>query len=94
MRGVDVLYHEATYLDDMRDKARERMHATSVEAAMTAREAGAGRLLLGHFSTRYGERDVFREEAERVFSPAEVAYEGLKVTVKRKKNLKRNKKII
>lgn len=94
VRGVDVLYHEATYLDDMRDKAKERMHATSVEAAMTAREAGAGRLLLGHFSTRYEDRDVFREEAESVFSPAEVAYEGLKVTVQREKYLERSEKIL
>lgn len=85
VRGVDVLYHEATYLDDLRDKARERMHATAAEAAMTARDAGVGKLVLGHFSTRYEDRSVFRDEAERIFSPCEVACEGLKVTILREK---------
>lgn len=85
VRGVDVLYHEATYLHDMVVQARERMHATAEEAAETAREAGVKRLVLGHFSTRYADKEVFREEAERIFSPVEVGREGLKVEVAREK---------
>ncbi|MBQ5617604.1 MAG: ribonuclease Z, partial [Alistipes sp.] len=50
VEGVDVLYHEATYAADMRKTAKERGHSTTEDAAKVAKMAGAGRLLIGHFS--------------------------------------------
>ena len=67
VRGVDLLYHEATFLHDLADEAREKGHSTAREAAQNARDAGAGRLILGHFSARYREVDSHEREARAVF---------------------------
>ncbi len=66
-RGASVLVHEATFLDDDRDRARETRHSTAREAAALAREAGVGLLVLTHLSSRHAPRDV-REEAEAEFA--------------------------
>jgi len=67
VEGVDLLYHEATYLDELRDLAKARGHATALEAARIALKAGVGRLLLGHFSTRYKNVKVLEHEAKTIF---------------------------
>jgi len=58
VRGVDMLYHEATYLEADRDKAIKRMHSTSADAAKCALEAAVGRLLVGHYSAAIKEEDI------------------------------------
>jgi ribonuclease Z len=65
-RGAQVLVHEATFLDEERDRARETRHSTAREAAALARDADVGLLVLSHLSSRHAPRDV-REEAEREF---------------------------
>ena len=65
--GVDLLYHEATFLADMEPEAAHRGHSTAAQAARTAAEAGVGRLLLGHFSARYTSVSGHEREARRVF---------------------------
>ena len=67
MKGVDLLYHEATYTRDMEDKAAERFHSTAAQAALCAKEAGAGQLLLGHYSSKYRDLSVLLEEAKEIF---------------------------
>jgi ribonuclease Z len=74
--GVDVLYHEATFLDDLRARAQETGHSTAMQAAIIAREAGARRLIMGHFSARYSGLDGHKAEAARVFAAAHPARDG------------------
>ena len=76
VRDVDLLYHESTYLDDMKDKASERFHSTSVQAASIAKKANAGKLLLGHFSSRYTDLNPFLFEAKQHFDNVELAIDG------------------
>lgn len=74
-RGADLLYHEATFTSELYERAIETGHSTAIEAATVAREGGARRLLLGHFSARYTDPSVFIEEARTVFQNTEVAEE-------------------
>lgn len=67
IRGVDVLYHESTFLHDLKDMADYTGHTTALEAARIARSANVGKLILGHFSNRYTNLSVFTEEAREIF---------------------------
>jgi ribonuclease Z len=73
---VDLLYHEATFLSDDERKAVETMHSTARQAAAIAQMAGAGSLLLGHFSARYKDLNVLLEEARTIFPNSKLAVEG------------------
>lgn len=81
IRGVDLLFHETTYLRQDADKARERGHSTAEQAAMVARDAGAGRLLTGHYSSRYRNDELIAEEAREVFPNVILGKEGLKIAI-------------
>jgi ribonuclease Z len=74
--GVGLLYHEATFGDEHDALARKVGHSTARQAATVAREAGVGRLLLGHFSARYKSPGTLEEEARQIFPAAEAAREG------------------
>jgi len=67
IRGVSLLYHESTFTDELKKLARSSMHSTARQAATIAKEAGAGKLLIGHFSSRYRDVSVFEQEAKEVF---------------------------
>jgi len=67
IKGVDILYHEATYCSEDENRAAMYWHSTSRQAAVVARDAGAGKLLLGHYSARYDDEQVLLEEARNVF---------------------------
>jgi ribonuclease Z len=73
--NADLLYHDATFADDHRDRAETTGHATARQAATVARDAGAKRLLLGHLSARYPDPAPLEREAQSVFSEAAVAEE-------------------
>lgn len=81
VRGANVLYHEATFLEDMHVRAAQTHHSTARQAAQLARDAGVGRLLIGHFSSRYKALEPLLHEAQAVFPTAELATEGLVVSV-------------
>lgn len=76
IKDVDLLYHEATFTEDERDKAHETLHSTAREAAIMAKEANAGKLILGHFSARYRDLDPLLAEATAIFSNSDVGVEG------------------
>jgi ribonuclease Z len=76
IQGVDLLYHEASFLDDMGDRAGDTYHSTARQAADIARQANVGKLLLGHFSSRYRELEGFLNESREVFQNTEIALEG------------------
>ncbi|MBS1777399.1 MAG: ribonuclease Z [Bacteroidetes bacterium] len=73
---TDLLYHESTYLDEEAEKAAQRFHSTSKQAAKIAKVAGAKKLLLGHFSSKYKDLQPFQEEASEIFSNVRVSKEG------------------
>ncbi len=77
VEGVDWLYHEATYDDSLRIKARKRYHSTALEAATVAREAGVKQLILGHYSKRYLDETPLLDEARTIFPNTRLANEGL-----------------
>jgi len=73
---VNLLYHESTYLKDSEDKARDRFHSTSVQAAQIAKMAQAEKLIIGHFSAKYENLEPFLNEATAVFKNTSLATEG------------------
>ncbi|SNT11604.1 RNAse Z [Ekhidna lutea] len=81
IEGVDMLYHEATFANDMKDRAEQTYHTTAEQAAQYAKEANVGKLILGHFSARYKELDPIINEAKAVFPNTELAIEGTKFVV-------------
>lgn len=81
VKGVDLLFHETTYLSDHLAQAKERGHSTAAQAAMVARDAGVGRLLTGHYSSRYRDDSMFLAEAGTIFPDVVLGREGLVVPV-------------
>ena len=81
IKNVDILYHEATYMASLKEKAEQYSHSTAAQAAQIARLAEAKKLVLGHFSTRYEVKDAFKADAEEFFTPVVIAREGLQIEV-------------
>lgn len=75
--GFDIIYHETTYLDNLRDRAELRFHSTTKQAAQIAKLAGVKKLLIGHFSSKYDTLEEFEAEAKAVFPNTELALEGV-----------------
>ena len=67
VKGVNTLYHESTYAQDKKDGAEKYFHSTAQQAAMVARDAQVGKLLLGHYSARYNDETILLKEAKEVF---------------------------
>lgn len=76
VQGVDMLYHETTYLKDLHERAAARYHSTTVQAATIAKKAGVKKLLIGHFSSKYEQLDEFLNETAEVFENTELAIQG------------------
>lgn len=76
VKEVDLLYHEATYLKDLHERAAARYHSTTIQAAEIAKKAEVKKLLIGHFSSKYEKLDDFLIEAIAVFPNTELALQG------------------
>ncbi|RAV99538.1 ribonuclease Z [Pseudochryseolinea flava] len=81
IRGIDLLYHEATFANDEEQKAKETKHSTAAQAATIASLANVHQLLLGHFSARYKDPQPLLEEAIPLFSNTRLAIEGEEHTI-------------
>jgi ribonuclease Z len=81
IHGVDLLYHEATFLHNMAANAREKMHSTALEAATIAGRAKVKKLLIGHFSARYDDLQPLLDEARTIFPCTELAEDGKKFDI-------------
>ena len=76
LKGTDVIYHEATYLEEHHDKAVARFHSTTIDAARVAREAGAKKLLVAHFSSRNRDASLYEAECRKVFAESYAVKDG------------------
>lgn len=76
IKGVDLLYHEATFAEAERKRAKATFHSTAADAGRMAAAAEVKRLVLGHFSARYMEESHLLEEAKALFNAVELADEG------------------
>lgn len=76
IQRVDLLYHEATYLHELKKQANERKHATAKEAALIAKAANVRQLIIGHYSSRYDDLQPLEDEAKAVFPETFIARQG------------------
>ncbi|MBP5210567.1 MAG: ribonuclease Z [Bacteroidales bacterium] len=86
IKGVSLLYHEATFGDDKEAKASEYFHSTARQAGRVAKEAGVGKLVIGHYSTRYPDLNVLLSQAKEEFPETYLSDDGLsfEIPIKRK----------
>jgi ribonuclease Z len=76
IKSVDALYHESTFLETESHLAIKTMHSTAREAATIALKANVKKLIMGHYSTRYGNIELFKEEAKTIFNNVILANDG------------------
>ncbi|SRR6056297_3178643 len=84
INNVDLLYHEATFLHELLDRAEKTSHTTAKEAGQFAKRAGVEKLIIGHFSTRYQNLQPLLDEAQRYFPATQLAEEGTTFSVPQK----------
>ena len=76
VQGVDLLYHEATFPQGMEEIAAKTCHSTTLQAAQLAKDAGVGKLLVGHYSSRYPSVDFYLDELKTIFEESQLAHDG------------------
>lgn len=81
IESVDLLYHEATFLHELIERAEETFHTTALQAGIIAKKANVKRLMIGHFSARYKDLDQLLTEAQSEFSNTVLAIEGEKYII-------------
>lgn len=75
VKGATLMYHESTFPEEMSEMAEKTFHSTTLQAAKTASDAGVGRLLVGHYSSRFPSVDFFLDEIRTVFPNADLAHD-------------------
>lgn len=81
LKGVNVLYHESTYLNEDEGMARQFFHSTASQAAQVASDAGVNTLVLGHYSARYNDESILLSEAKEIFPNSILSDEGLTIDI-------------
>ena len=80
---VSVLYHEATFSEKDRERAKAMNHSTASQAAKIAKMAGVGKLFLGHLSARYDDTLLHLTESQEIFPNTEVVEDGMSIVLSR-----------
>jgi ribonuclease Z len=81
VKNADLLYHEASFMQEHQELAREKFHSTTIEAATLASKANVKKLIIGHYSARYEDLLPLLQEAQGVFPETFLAIEGEKFEV-------------
>lgn len=81
IKGVSLLYHEATFPSEMSEMAEKTFHSTTLQAAQTALDAGVKRLLVGHYSSRFPSVDFYLDQIRSIFPDSDLAHDGDKVEI-------------
>lgn len=81
IKNVDILYHESTFLKDREDLCEKTKHSTAEQAGIIARDANIGKLIIGHYSSRYKNLELFKKEAQTVFKNVALAKTGETYTI-------------
>ncbi len=81
IKNVDLLYHETTFLEDNHELAKITQHSTALQAAKIAKKSEVKKLLIGHYSGRYKNKDDFLQEALSAFKETELSFEGKEVFI-------------
>ena len=81
IQGVNLLFHEATFLNEDLNRAQETFHTTALQAATLARDSLVKKLCIGHFSARYEDESLLLKEAQSVFPPTILARENLLIKI-------------
>ena len=76
VRGADLLYHEATFPQEMAEMAEKTFHSTTTQAATVAKDAGVKKLIVGHYSSRFPSVDFYLDEIQTIFPEASLAHDG------------------
>ena len=76
VKGATLLYHEATFPSEMSEMAEKTHHSTTIQAASTALEAGVGRLVVGHYSSRFPSVDFYLDQIRTIFPESYLAHDG------------------
>lgn len=79
VNGVTCMYHESTYANEDEERASKYFHSTAGQAAKVALDAHAGRLLLGHYSSKYNDESIILQQAREVFANSDLTNEGMVV---------------
>ena len=87
IKGVSLLYHEATFPAEMAEMAEKTFHSTTLQAARTALDAGVGRLLVGHYSSRFPSVDFYLDQMRDIFPEVALAHDGDVVEIPYIRNL-------
>lgn len=85
VKGVDLLYHEATFSEREKDLATKRSHSTAAQAATIAQKAEVAQLLIGHYSARYPDKTILEQEAQAVFPDTIAVEDGTKIVIAQRK---------
>lgn len=76
VKGVDLLYHEATFPSEMTEMAEKTFHSTTLQAAQVAKDAAVKKLIVGHYSSRFPSVDFFLDEIQTIFPDVTLAHDG------------------
>lgn len=81
IKGADVLYHEATFEEADKARAKKTYHSTAKQAAEIAKQSEVKKLIVGHYSSRYRELSQLHSEAKSIFENTVLAFEGMKIDI-------------